>query len=317
MITDFILQNQTTKESVIFGGAPPAEYLCKPGDIDWGSVPAQHNTYEYANQVGVSISSTKLNPRDVYITGYIYYWLTESEKQTFPLVQSRHGYAYSKIEEKKETLSRVVNPDNFVRIVIGDYYIEGKPAKSVEFGKSDQENNEYFCSCMISIFCAYPMFKKNIVNKTTLSGKIPRFHFPLIFPNNRGIVMSIRRNYLMLLVENEGNVEIGGKIILQANGIVKNPMVENVGTGQVIKINKTLARGEVVTINTVNGKDRGVIGEYRGVIKSYFEYWNFNNEWFKFQPGTNLIGYGADDSTESALFVTIEINPAKFNLENM
>lgn len=316
MVTEFIVENETTREKTAFGQSPSFDFLYKSDGLSWGSPPATHNTYSYPGQVGESISSTKINGRDISITGYVYYWLTQDEKAMFNR-ESRLGYAYSKIEEKKEFLNRLINPNDFIKLTIGNYYIEGKPSNPVTYGDNEDENNTYFCKFMINIYCSNPMFKKTMVSKTTLSGRIPRFHFPLVFRPDHGMLMSIRQNYLMLSVENEGNVSIGGKIILTAENPVKNPVIENVGTGETIRISKTLAKGEVVTINTTDGKDKGITGEYRGVVRNYFEYWDFNNTWFKFQPGTSLIGYSAEDGTETSLYVAIELNPEKFNLENM
>lgn len=316
MVTEFVIENETTREKVTFGQSPSFDVLYKSDGLNWGSPPATHNTYNYPNQVGESISSTKINGRDISIVGYVFYWLTQDEKARYGY-ESRVGYAYSKIEEKKGVLDRLINPNDFVKITIGDYYIEGKPSSPVKFGNTEDENNTYFCKFMIDVYCANPMFKKTMVTKTTLSGRIPRFHFPLVFRPDHGILMSIRQNYLMLSVENEGSVEVGAKIILTAENAVKNPVIENVGTGETIRVSKTLAKGETVTINTSDGKDKGIIGDYRGVTRSYFEYWDFNNTWFKFQPGVSLIGYSADDDTETSLYVSIELNPEKYNLENM
>ncbi len=41
------------------------------GAVDWGEVQGQHNTYSYANQVGESIVSTGILPRDLSITGWV------------------------------------------------------------------------------------------------------------------------------------------------------------------------------------------------------------------------------------------------------
>lgn len=316
MVTDFVLENLTTKEKITFGQSPTFDYLFNDGDIDWGTVPATHNGYSYPGQVGMTVSSTKINSRDISIVGWVFYWLTDDEKVMYGR-DSRVGYAYTKIKEKKGLLDRVVNPMDFVKLTIGSYYIEGKPPASVKFGTDGSENNLYFCKFLLSVYCANPMFRKNVVSRTTLSGKIPRFHFPWVVPKGRGIVGSIRQNYLMLSVENEGSVEVGGKIILEAKGVVKNPTVENVSTGETITVRKTLNPGEKVVITTVDGKEKGIVGTYQGATGSYFQHWDFENTWFKFQPGITLIGYSALDGTETALNVAVEISPEKYNLEEI
>lgn len=316
MISGFIIENLTTQEQVTMGLTTDNQYLYKEGGVNWGSVPATHNTYNYPRQVGVSISSTKINTRDISIEGYVYYMLNDDERKTV----ERNGiaeYIHRRIKEKKKVLSDLINPDDYLRLYIGDYYIEGKPSSSIEFGKDMQDNNEYFCKFAIFIFCANPMFKKSTIIRTTIAGSTPAFHFPMIFSRTQRSIMSTRVNYLMLAVQNEGNVAIGGRIILKAKGEVLNPSIENTNTKEKIVVNKKLESGEKVVINTVKGKERGITGFYKGVERSYLEYWNYENSWFEFQKGLTIVGYSTENSSESLLDVSIEINPEKYALEDM
>lgn len=315
MITSFTLENLTTHEKVTFGMDIDCDYLYPPGGIDWGSVPAEHNTYNYPNQVGVSVFSTKIKERDITVNGHVYYMLSEQERNNINRNEWTE-YGYSKIKSKKEKLNGLINPSDYVRISTGGYYIEGKPNSSVKYGIEERENNEYFCNFFISIYCNNPMFKKDTITKTVISGDTSAFHFPLILPSY-GIVMGTRIDYLLLAVENEGNVQIGGKIIFTARGEVKNPSIENVNTGEKITIKKTMQSGEIITVNTNEGKDRGIIGYYNGVERSYLQYWSFENKWLKFQKGTTLIGYSTENQSENLLDITIELNPEKFALEEM
>ena len=128
--------------------------------------------------------------------------------------------------------------------------------------------------------------------------------------------MSGRENYLLLAINNEGNSSIGAIITFEAKADVKNPSIEDVGTGKKIIINKTLSKGEKVIINTADG-EKSVVGVIGGVEYNYFKYWDFNNDWIKFEGGTTLVGYSSEDYTEGSLDVMIEINPEKFALEEL
>lgn len=315
MITSFILENQSTLEKAKFGQDIDCDYLYKSGGLNWGSVPATHNTYNYPNQVGVSIATTKMNERDVSIEGYVYYTLSKEEMESVAQ-NERLVYGYNKIKSKKRVLNELINPSDYIRLYTGGYYIEGKPSASVMYGTEGSDNNEYFCKFLITIYCNNPMFKKETIVKTVLAGDTAAFHFPFILAP-QGVVLGTRIDYLILAVENEGNVAIGGKIIFTAKSEVQNPSVENVNTGEKIVIKKTLQKGEVVIINTTDGKDRGVSGIYQGVEKSYLQYWSFENEWMKFQKGTSLIGYSTANFAEKSLDVVIELNPEKYGLEEM
>ena len=315
MITKFEVRNMTTDDRITFGQDLDCDYLYQSQGIDWGNVSAAHNTYNYPGQVGVSIYSSKINERDISIAAWVYYVLSEEERQIID--RGEWGtYAYEKIKKKKDILSGVFNPMDVIRITTGGYYIEGKPAASVKYGTDDADNNIYFCKFQVTVYCNDPMFKKETIVKKVIKGDVPAWSFPWVL-FDRGTVFGIRINYLTLVVENEGNVAIGGRVILSAKGTVVNPSVTNVETGEKMVINKTMIAGEKVVITTVEGEERGVVGIIGGVEQNYLKYWNFNNVWLKFPKGTSLLEYATENQAEERLEVIVEINPEKYNLEEM
>lgn len=316
MISNFELKNQYTGVKVTLGMDDIYDYIYKEDGLDWGSVPGNHNTYTYPGQNGESIYNSNLKTRDISITGYVYYRLTEEERNNVPK-QYIAQYIHEKLQEKKKVLNDIINPLEFVMITIGDYFIEGKPANSIIYGKDRATNNEYFCQFLITIFCANPMFRKTSIVKNVLHNTYGVFNFPFIIPNDIGYVMSTRENYLMLSVENEGNVDIGGIITLIAKGEVKNPELEKIETGEIIRINKTMVKGERIIINTNPGKNRGIVGIVNGVESDYLPYWSYANSWFSFKRGISLIGYSTQNGAELNLDVRVEFSPEKFSLEDM
>ena len=315
MIGQFIIQNKTTKKEISLGQDSSYEYLIPEGGIDWGKVQATHSTFSYPGQAGVHISSTSLRARDITITGYIAYVLSDIEKSIVTPSEQKE-YCYNKILEKKSILDAVCNPHDYVRILIGDYYIEGKPSSSVIYGKTDRENNNFFCKFTMSIYCNQPMFKRLLGEISNLSGVTPALHFPLVL-SHKGIIMSIRRNYQLLAIENDGALEVGAIFKLRAKAEVVNPKIENVFTGEHILISKTLQENEVVTINTNDGEDKGIFGYLENSQENYFKYWSFSNSWIKFPVGISLIGYSVESDNEALLEVTIELNPVRYTLEEM
>lgn len=316
MISQFLLENLTTQQRALFGQEPSCDFLYKDDGLDWGTAKARHNTYTYPGQIGVSISSTNVQERSISIVGYACYVLSKSEREGLTYSE-RIEYGYQKILEKKEMLSAIINPSQYVRISIADYYIDGKPSSSIAFGNTEAENNQYFCRFTINIYCADPLFKKQTNVQTALSDSLPRFHFPLIFSQNRGIIMSIRREYKLIAIENNGAVPVGCTIVLEARGRVVNPKIENIQTGESLVIDKTMIAGEKIVINTVDGNDKGVKGYIDEEEYNYFKYWDFENDWMKFPRGISLVGYSVEEGEESSLNVLIEINPMKYSLEEM
>ena len=316
MIKKFEIKNMNTMKSATFGMDIDCDFVF-PGDegVDWGNVPVNHHTYNYPSQVGDSISSSKINNRDVSIIGYAYYMLNEDELNLYNRDQ-RDEYAYENIKKKKELLNNLINPQDFIRIIVGDYYLEGKPSASPKYSPNESENNTYFCRFMIEIFCANPMFHKNTETITILSGESGGFHFPFILTPNK-YIMGTRVNYLMLLVNNEGNATIGGKIILEAKDTIVNPVIVNSTTGEEMRINKTMIAGEKIIVNTQDGEERGIYGYTIEGKLDYLKYWDFDNDWIKFEQGHNIINYSTENQSETMLDVSIELNPEKFGLEEM
>ena len=317
MIELFKVQNTSNLKQMTIGTSTDCDLLIDPNfGVDWGLVDAFHNTYSYPGQTGMTISSTGLNPRVVTVSGYVYYIISKLEKESMTY-QDRLKYVNKKIFDKKRLLSDIIDPMEYVRIIIGDYFLEGKPYASVKFGQSENENNAYFCRFQFMLYCANPMFQKVSDVQTILSGSIPKFHFPLVFPKKKGILMGVRQRYQLVPVENVGDVTIGGIITLEAKGTVSNPRIENVLTGEFLKIDKTLHEGEKVIINTTDGPDKGVVGYINEEYIEYLEYWDWEGTWMKFNQGISLIGYSVDSGNAQLLSIKVDLNPAFYNLEEM
>jgi hypothetical protein len=316
MIESFILENLTLNKKLNFGQNKNYEYLFKDGGIDFDVAPAVHNTHTYPTQLGVSISSSKIKERNITIIGYVYYIITENDKIKYSNLELKN-LPYEMILQKKKTLNEFVNPLQDIRMLIGDYYIDGRATQSVKYSADEQENNMYFCQFIIYLYCADPMFKKSSVIRTSIGGSYPLLMFPLVAVKTTGTVISARQNYRNLTIYNEGDAEVGAKITFEAKGEVKNPRIINNETGEYIRICKTMEKGEKIVVTTLDGNTKGVVGILNSIEENYFRYWDFNNTWIKFQTGTTKLDYDTSDGSDESLIIYIELNPIKFGLEAM
>lgn len=314
MISSFELENQRSKEKISVSQSADYSFIFNDGGIDWGSIQAVHNTFTFPNQIGHTIASTKMNGRQITIQGYVHGGYNYSKVKEYGFKEAL-DVAYNEMLQNKRKLNEMINPNDFIRMIIGDYFIEGKPEQTIVYGKEEEDNNEYFCKFFISLYCANPMFRKQSKEENKLKESVALFHFPLVLKRN-GIALSSREEYLMLPVYNEGNNEVGGIITITAKDRIVNPEIERVDTGEKIIIAKTMEKNEKIVINTNNG-EKSIIGIVNGVEENYFRYWGFNNSWIKFEEGTTLIGYSTESHNESMLDVSIEIYPEKFALEDM
>lgn len=313
MVTGFIIENQTTKQRVTLGMNPKFDYVYKENGLDWGYAPATHSTYFYPGQVGEKISMTNITGREVMFTGYVHYIPTEGERSAYDK-STWVKLIENKIHEKKKVLNALINPNDYLRVIVGNFYIEGKPTRSVQYGNTREENNEYFCMFVINIHCPNPMFHKVVSPNTVVSGSSPGFHFPLSIPDT-GYKLSTRTDYLVISVDNEGDSAVGGIITIKADGEVLNPTIENIETGESLTVYKTMRKGEVIEIDTRLGENQGIKGGQGEATQNYFKYWDFENDWIQFGIGSVLVGYATDNGAEALMTVTIEIRPEKFGLE--
>lgn len=311
MVDNFILKNMETGQSITFGQTSDSDFLFEDGDINWDTVAVKHNTFSFPNQIGVSISSTQINDRDVTINAYAFYIPSDADKVKYG--SALKDFIYQKILNKKNMINKFINPNQGIKIIVGDYYLESVPSKTVKWSTKYKENNTAFCKFQISLYCANPMFK--CVSETIiLSGSVPKFKFPLIIPE-AGFIFGERRNYHISGVLNSGDVPVGATFTIKSDGVVKGLKVENVTTGEYFKIDKTLQDGERIIVNTDSSTLRSVFGYIDGEKINYFKYWDYEGSWIQFPIGQSYITYSLDEGDVQNVDLSLVLNLTKFDVD--
>ena len=300
MIESIKIRNESTGK-IIKLDMSEANYLIYDGSIDWGTVDVSHNTFQYPTQIGAYISSTVVGTRDISISGWII------------------GDTLQEIEQKKDYLSKHINPLQNVTILVGEYSISGKPDSNLNVGNSYSENNEAMCKFLISIFCSNPMFLLSNAIDVSIADTQGMFGFPLIF-KPEGIILGLRKKSLFTDVTNDGAIEVGMTVTIEALGTTKNPRIINVNTNEYMRINKTMVAGEKIVINTNKG-ERSVYGYVNGEKENYFDYFDFDNVWLQVPNGISTFTYKTYDDdyvTENDTYkninVTISYRLAVYNI---
>ena len=292
-------------------------YILETNGIKWGEVSAEHNSYANLMGVGEVITSSKLQPRTISVIGRVCPIHTNKELAVLYDISTISELTEKKLEEieqAKQKLSQLINPLQYLRIITGDYYIQGKPTSSVTFSNLWKENNEVYCKFTFSLNCNDPMFHSPETSNQQIASLEGGFHFPISIPKPNGMRYGIRRISQLVNVANNSDISLGGAIYMKATGIVTNPSITNVNTQETILINKTLQAGEVVKIDTIERKVTGALdGEN---FESYFQYWVFTNSWLQFAVGDTLFGFAADSGTYKNLYIWIELNKSFYSMEN-
>lgn len=162
--------------------------------------------------------------------------------------------------------------------------IEVRPEEIVEFKRAKGVS-----SFNIPLSAFSPFWKE--VEKTEylalLSGKLT---FPLIIPQNSGIMFGRRQSILETEIENVGDVSSGFRVVFRAKGIVSNPEIENKLTGEKIRLIVDMDKGDIVEI--VNQPLFKMV--YVNGVRSFKSLDRHNANFFKLEVGKNLVGYSAE-----------------------
>lgn len=281
MIENVILLNETTKDVLELDVSTTPYYILDV--VDWGQIKSNHHSYKYVNQIGVYVTGTSLETRDISISGWI---IAKSESQ---------------MNERKKKLNRFVNPQQLIKLTYKKYDLEFLPITSIKYSATLVENNDVVCRFKIDGLCPDPLFRESIENKIVVANTKGMFHFPLIINKTQQsppqILFGLRQPSLFVNVYNDGAVRVGMKIVFKAVGTVKSPSLINVITQEYLKINKVMVMGETITINTTIGEKK-VIGFFNGVEQNYFKYRDLDSTWLQLEIGDNLFRYDAEENIE-------------------
>lgn len=277
MIESITLKNLVTNQSILIDKTTSDWVL---GEIDLGTVEGSHHSYKYVNQVGVYIDSTSLEERAVSIPGWVI------------------GENFADMKDNMTVLNRLVNPQHELELTLFDQYVlRFKPDYSIKYATPYEENNEVLCQFLIQGTCADPMFSTKRGILTQIASILPKFHFPLIIPQDKGIILGLRQPDLLATIVNDGDIDTGMVIEFSCNTTVVNPSLLHVGTQEFVKINKTITPGETITVSTVSG-NKYVRGYHDGQTENYFKYWDWDSTWLQMYRGVNVLKYDAEEGVD-------------------
>ena len=94
-------------------------------------------------------------------------------------------------------------------------------------------------------------------------------------------------------VLNDGDVETGMVIVFRARGSVTNPVIYNLETNELFKVNITMSEGDEIQINTIK-KQKAVVLISNGVTTSIIGSLTSNSTWLQLMPGDNTFTVTAD-----------------------
>lgn len=273
MIENIVLENLSIGTSLPIN-INNREYVLD--SVDFGTIQSSRNTYKYINQVGVYVTGTTLESRTINIIGWV---VADSQAD---------------MTRRKNFLNRFVNPLQQLRLHYEEYQIDGLPTKTISYGTDISTNNEVLCKFMISLFCPDPLFHTENGTNVLIADWLPKFHFPLIIPKDKGIIMGLRSPASIATLNNDGSMPCGFVVTFEASGTVKNPYILNILTQEKIRLVETMEAGETLRVSTVpNNKTVKKISN--GVETNAFNLLDLSSTFFSLPVGETYIRYGAEE----------------------
>lgn len=273
MIESIVLENLSIGTSLPIN-ISNREYVLD--SVDFGTIQSSRNTYKYINQVGVYVTGTTLESRTINIIGWV---VADSQAD---------------MTRRKNFLNRFVNPLQQLRLHYEEYQIDGLPTKTISYGTDISTNNEVLCKFMISLFCPDPLFHTENGTNVLIADWLPKFHFPLIIPKDKGIIMGLRSPASIATLNNDGSMPCGFVVTFEASGTVKNPYILNILTQEKIRLVETMEAGETLRVSTVpNNKTVKKISN--GVETNAFNLLDLSSTFFSLPVGETYIRYGAEE----------------------
>lgn len=141
----------------------------------------------------------------------------------------------------------------------------------------------------VILTCAKPFFRDASEYAENMAGRTAMIHAPLAFASV-GLVSSIKKFKQEMAITNYGHKETGIRIEIVARGAVVNPRLDNLTTGEYIKVNVTMATGDVLLINTNKGETDITLNGV-GVNNKK----DRGSRYFKLFEGVNTLKYNADE----------------------
>lgn len=286
-------------------------------EIDWDEAAITMNTYELPKQIGSTAISVSIGTRKPKITGYVI-GLRVNDRLTAGTWKERWDQQEEMIEQNKNILNRVMNPFHILRIVAGEYYLEGRCSTLPKYSKSESENNQVLCKFSVEFECFDPMFKKTEAKSTLFAEKKNKFVFPWVIKKTGNIFGVIEKNKL-ITVTNDGDVETGAVIEMSiSGGEVKNPSFFDATTREQIKIEGTYQDGDKIVIDTNIGNESAVlIKEGEDQEQVLLGYMTDDSVFVQIKQGEEVYGYTADGGTDVFMSVIVTIEEKFFCIDKM
>ena len=261
-------------ESITFGGPP--FYLQEITGL--GDVSAQLQTQRVPYEDGSVFIDALLDERAVDIT--------------FLIVNALDDEGYKTVSKRRIDVARIVNPKLGPGVLRyeNDYVVREITviANSVPIYPDSGGRVPTLQKGMINFIAPDPYWRSLNIEEEPAFKSL--FKFPFEGPFQMGIQRDRR------IIHNDGDVAT--PLFIEFYGPAVNPTIENITTGEHIRVNQTLLEGEKMVIDTTPGVKSVEFVSPDGARRNVMNWLDLDSVFFKLQLGENDIDYRADDDVQ-------------------
>lgn len=212
-----------------------------------------------------------------------------------PKTMSIRGTIIGKSDAIRQQMMHVITPLAKSKLIYNDTYeldVYVKTSPDVEKYSSNAKFN-------FTLYAPYPYWKKKEKDTTTLVGYRALFSFPWNISDPNPFQFSEFSEVGYVTVVNDGEAPAYWTVEFLALDEVTKPRIYNMETGEYVRILKTMAEGEKITISTEGDELTVTITAADGTVSDGFRHLDVDSMPFKLAVGENFIKTDAEENTRA------------------
>ena len=239
-------------------------------------------TQKGLGQYGETVTGFQIGPRLIEIQGAF----KTVDKNTVSLL--------------RQALNNILSPEETLEIV---YELNGNQRKIYGMAQDLKfDCNTIFYDFYISILCPDPLWRDPMETATSIVSWEGAFEFPVEITSDWEIGRLNKQAEVNVI--NRGDVTCGFRIVFYAVANLTNPSLRNTETGEYIKFNASLSKGDKLEVTTHYRNKTAYITRAEGEKENAIQYLDPTSTFLQLKIGDNLFSYNAD-SGKSNLEITI------------
>lgn len=292
MIDEITIRNKRTGEEIVMDKTGNTGFIIS--EIDWDKAKVTNESYRIPFQIGETLSGTVVGTRVPTITGYVVSLQAPELGTTW---EEYYNGLKQKIEDGKDKLNRFISIYDDYEIIVGEYYLTGRPTQPIKYSYDENENNEVLCLFELEFGCYDPMFQISNGTDEKFYEVKNMFHFPIHPTSDNPLVFGIEGTVTRKTIINNGDVSCGLVMTIRplyasTSGFV----LTNINTGEQFKLTYDVNTDDYIVLNTLLGEeDIYVVNEESGKTQSLIPVIDIDSTFLQLQRGENELIYETNE----------------------